>query len=358
MPSLAISSAELERNRERYGVVQAGRWRSSKICAWCRRATASSIRSISNISPRWSPAPCAMAARIAFPDSLVGMDSHTPMVNALGVFGWGVGGIEAATAMFGQPVGLPTPRVVGCRLTGAPRAGVMCTDIVLALTRFLRGADVLAAVVEFCGPALDASVAARSRHHRQHGGRIWRHHGFLPHRCGDAALSAADRPSGRTDRPGRALCQGAGTVARGRTCVPDLAGIRHRQRRAIAGGSVAAGRVWWRLPTRRSVSAAPMPARGAGEADAPPVTALSRPLQHGDIAIASIASCTNTANPYQVIAAGLAGPQRRRQGLARQALGKNLFLARLARGSGDAGQGRPHRRRWMRWASSWSASAA
>ena len=60
----------------------------------------------------------------AFPDTLVGMDSHTTMVNALGVFGWGVGGIEAATAMFGQPVGLPTPRVVGCRFTGAPRAGV------------------------------------------------------------------------------------------------------------------------------------------------------------------------------------------------------------------------------------------
>ena len=57
---------------------------------------------------------------LAFPDSLVGMDSHTPMVNGMGVFGWGVGGIEAATAMFGQPVGLPTPRVVGCRLVGSP----------------------------------------------------------------------------------------------------------------------------------------------------------------------------------------------------------------------------------------------
>src|SRR5215468_10800981 len=97
---------------------------------------------------------------LAYPDSLVGTDSHTTMVNGLGVFGWGVGGIEAAIAMFGQPLGLPVPRVVGCRLVGAPRTGVMCTDIVLALTRFLRGADVLAAVVEFCGPALEHLPAA------------------------------------------------------------------------------------------------------------------------------------------------------------------------------------------------------
>ena len=62
--------------------------------------------------------------------------------------------------MFGQPVALPTPRVVGCRLVGAPRTGVMCTDIVLALTRFLRSSDVLAAVVEFCGPALERLLAA------------------------------------------------------------------------------------------------------------------------------------------------------------------------------------------------------
>src|SRR3984957_8347709 len=147
-------SAELERNRERYGVV---RWAMAQFKNFRVVPPGNGIVHQVNIE-RFAQV-VATAERdgrqLAFPDSLVGMDSHTPMVNALGVFGWGVGGIEAATAMFGQPVGLPTPRVVGCRLAGAPRTGVMRTEIVLALTRFLRSSDRLAAVVEFCGPALD-----------------------------------------------------------------------------------------------------------------------------------------------------------------------------------------------------------
>src|SRR5580700_7197674 len=147
-------SAELERNRERFGVV---RWAMGEFKNLRVVPPGNGIVHQVNIERFAQVVDCAErdGRRVAFPDTLVGMDSHTPMVNALGVFGWGVGGIEAATAMFGQPVGLPTPRVVGCRLIGAPRPGVMCTDIVLALTQFLRGSDVLAAVVEFCGPALD-----------------------------------------------------------------------------------------------------------------------------------------------------------------------------------------------------------
>src|SRR5580692_11592931 len=147
-------SAELERNRERFGVV---RWAMGEFKNFRVVPPGNGIVHQVNIE-RFAQVVCCgerEGRRVAFPDSLVGMDSHTPMVNALGVFGWGVGGIEAATAMFGQPVGLPTPHVVGCRLVGAPATGVMCTDIVLALTRFLRRSDVLAAVVEFCGPALD-----------------------------------------------------------------------------------------------------------------------------------------------------------------------------------------------------------
>ena len=147
-------AAELERNRERYGVV---RWAMGQFENLRVVPPGNGIVHQVNIERFAQVVACGErdGRMLAFPDSLVGMDSHTPMVNALGVFGWGVGGIEAATAMFGQPVGLPTPRVVGCRLIGEPRAGVMCTDIVLALTRFLRGPEVLAAVVEFCGPALD-----------------------------------------------------------------------------------------------------------------------------------------------------------------------------------------------------------
>ena len=158
---------------------------------------------------------------VAFPDSLVGMDSHTPMVNALGVFGWGVGGIEAATAMFGQPVGLPTPRVVGCRLLGAPRAR---RDV----HRYRACAHPFPARLRRAGgrgrvlrPGARPSVAARPRDDRQHGSGIRRHDGFLPGRCGDAALSAPDRAAAGADRPGGALHQGAGPVARSGTSVPD-----------------------------------------------------------------------------------------------------------------------------------------
>ena len=77
----------------------------------------------------------------AFPDSLVGTDSHTPVVNGLAVFGWGVGGIEATTALLGRPIGLLPPRVVGCRLTSAPPPGVLAADIALSLTERLRPAD-------------------------------------------------------------------------------------------------------------------------------------------------------------------------------------------------------------------------
>jgi aconitate hydratase len=111
--------AELERNRERYGVV---RWAMGEFKNLRVVPPGNGIVHQVNIERFASVVDCAVrdGRRIAFPDSLVGMDSHTPMVNALAVFGWGVGGIEAATAMFGQPVGLPTPRVVGCRL-GARR---------------------------------------------------------------------------------------------------------------------------------------------------------------------------------------------------------------------------------------------
>jgi aconitate hydratase len=82
----------------------------------------------------------------AYPDTLIGTDSHTTMINALGVLGWGVGGIEAEAVMLGRPIFLRVPEVVGVRLTGKPRAGVLATDIVLALTEKLRSADVVGAI--------------------------------------------------------------------------------------------------------------------------------------------------------------------------------------------------------------------
>jgi aconitate hydratase len=306
-------SAELKRNRERFGVV---RWAMGEFKNLRVVPPGNGIVHQVNIERFAQVVDCAErdGRRVAFPDSLVGMDSHTPMVNALGVFGWGVGGIEAATAMFGQPVGLPTPRVVGCRLTGAQRTGVMCTDIVLALTQFLRGADVLAAVVEFCGPALEQLTATDRATIANMAPEFGATMGFFPV---DAETLAYLTQTGRTaahidlvERYAKAQGLWRGEEPAFQTLLEfDLGSVEP----SLAGPSRPESLVKLAdAPQRfRSVFAA----QGTADAKAPPVAEMSRPLQHGDIAIAAIASCTNTANPYQMIAAGL---------LARNAVAKGL----------------------------------
>jgi aconitate hydratase len=305
--------AELERNRERYGVV---RWAMSQFSNLRVVPPGNGICHQVNIERFAQVVACGERGGrlLAFPDSLVGMDSHTPMVNGLGVFGWGVGGIEAATAMFGQPIGLQVPRVVGCRLVGAPKPGVMCTDVVLALTRFLRAADALAAVVEFCGPALAhlslpdratiANMAAEygatmgffpvddeTLRYLAQTGRSSAHVGLVERYARQQGLWHADEPAFE-----HVLEFDLGSVA------PSLAGpSRPEDLVALADA-----------PERFRTAFA---ARGTAAAAAPPVAGTARPLQHGDIAIAAIASCTNTANPFQMIAAGL---------LARNAVAKGL----------------------------------
>ena len=103
------------------------------------------------------------AEEIAYPDTLVGTDSHTTMVNGLGVLGWGVGGIEAEAAMLGQPVSMIIPEVVGFHLTGALKEGITATDLVLTVTQMLRAKGVVGRFVEFFGPGVSAlSVADRA----------------------------------------------------------------------------------------------------------------------------------------------------------------------------------------------------
>jgi aconitate hydratase len=132
------------------------------------------------------PAPLA----VAYPDTVVGTDSHTTMVNGLGVLGWGVGGIEAEAAMLGQPVSMLIPRVVGFKLHGEMPEGTTATDLVLTITIGQPG------------------------HHRQHVPGVRLHSGHLPDRRRDHPLPEADRPPGRPGRAGRGVRQGAGPVAR------------------------------------------------------------------------------------------------------------------------------------------------
>ncbi len=249
---------------------------------------------------------------VAFPDTLVGMDSHTPMINGLGIFGWGVGGIEAATAMLGEPVSLLVPRVVGCRLTGRRRPGVVCTDIVLTVTELLRRHGVLAAVVEFCGPGLDglslpdrATIANMAA---EYGATM----GFFPW-DGETIryLAATARPPQRVALvEAYARAQGLWRSGHGKPDFDDLVELDLGTVEPSLAGPT-------RPEDRVPVAAVPASFRAAygRAAPAPAIEASDRPLRDGDIAIAAISSCTNTSNPFQVIAAGLVARNAALRGL-------------------------------------------
>ena len=132
----------------------------------------------------------------AYPDTLVGTDSHTTMINGAGVLGWGVGGIEAEAAMLGQPISMLVPEVVGFRLTGRLAEGITATDLVLRVVEMLRARGVVGKFVEFFGDGSRRAAAGRPRDHRQHGAGIRSDLRVLSRGPGNRQLSAADRPAG------------------------------------------------------------------------------------------------------------------------------------------------------------------
>ncbi len=168
----------------------------------------------------------------AFPDTLVGTDSHTTMVNGLGVLGWGVGGIEAEAAMLGQPMSMLIPPVLGFKLVGAMPEGATATDLVLMVTERLRKHGVVGKFVEFFGTGPGQPDDRRSRHARQHVPRVRRDRGDVSHRRDDARLSHADRALRVAREAGRSVREGPGAVPRSghRSGVrrDDRAQSRHR----------------------------------------------------------------------------------------------------------------------------------
>ena len=133
----------------------------------------------------------------AFPDSLVGTDSHTTMVNGLGVFGWGVGGIEAEAAMLGQPLSMLIPEVVGFKLHGRLPEGATATDLVLTVTEMLRKKGVVGKFVEFYGTGLSSLTLPDRATIANMAPGIRRDDGLLPGGCGDARVSALHRAGTR-----------------------------------------------------------------------------------------------------------------------------------------------------------------
>ncbi len=258
--------------------------------------------------------------KLAYPDPLVGTDSHTTMVNGLAVLGWGVGGIEAEAAMLGQPISMLIPDVVGFRLTGKLREGVTATDLVLTVTEMLRKKGVVGKFVEFCGPGLD-NMALEDRATI---GNMAPEYGAT---CGYFPIDAETlRYLAETGRdPDRVALVEAYARAQGlfrETSTPDpvfsdtLALDLATVEPSIAGPKRPQDRVLLAEAKKRFVAALDNEFKKGGEADKRvPVAGTSFDLGHGDVVIAAITSCTNTSNPSVMIGAGL---------LARNALAKGL----------------------------------
>ncbi len=288
-------------------------------------------------------------ARTAYPDTLVGTDSHTTMINGLGVLGWGVGGIEAEAVMLGQPYFMLVPEVVGVKLTGDLPIGTTATDLVLRITQMLRKQGVVDKFVEFYGPGLSrlglADRATIANMAPEYGATV----GFFPvdaEAVGYLQRTGREREAARTER----YCNEVGLFRTDRTpdpefttsvsldlstIEPSLAGPRRPQdlvplrelkrnfavslpglmtagtpaaRRAVAESGCAR----W---TGEGGSSGAAVALEPGEEPDVPVAPNSIPERDGLVVIAAITSCTNTSNPSVMVGAGL---------LARKAIAKGL----------------------------------
>jgi aconitate hydratase len=256
---------------------------------------------------------------IAYPDTLVGTDSHTTMVNGLSVLGWGVGGIEAEAAMLGQPISMLIPEVVGLRFVGKLREGATATDLVLTVTQLLRRHGVVGRFVEYCGPGIaELALADRATIGNmapEYGATC----GFFPidaETIRYLTLSARD--------PARVRLVEAYAKAQGlwrdantpdpaftdlleldlATVEPSLAGPRRPQDRVSLSGAAAA------FDTEL-----PRLAAGVDKPRAVKVEGTNYELHDGDIVIAAITSCTNTSNPSVMLAAGLLAKKAVERGL-------------------------------------------
>lgn len=256
----------------------------------------------------------------AYPDTCVGTDSHTTMINGLGVLGWGVGGIEAEAAMLGQPVSMLLPEVIGFKLTGKLKEGVTATDLVLMVVQMLRKKGVVSKFVEFFGPGLDNMTLADRATIGNMGPEYGATCGFFPV---DSETINYLTMSGREEQ--RIALVEAYSKAQGMwrdgdgselvftdtleldlgDVVPAMAGPKRPEGRipleSIASGFATALEGDYKKPGQLSNRYA--------------VEGTDFDLGHGDVAIAAITSCTNTSNPSVLIAAGL---------LARNAVAKGL----------------------------------
>lgn len=269
--------------------------------------------------------------KVALPDSLVGTDSHTTMVNGLGVLGWGVGGIEAEAAMLGQPIYMLMPEVVGFKLMGQLPEGSTATDLVLVVTQMLRQKGVVGKFVEFYGPGLSSMTlpdrATIANMAPEYGATM----GFFP--VDDEVISYLRR-TGRDEATLQLVeryCKEQG-LFRGDdaddpefndnlaldlgTVEPSVAGPLRPQDRVLVKDL---------KPTFNKVLTAPLGPQGfalsadqLGSAGSYRSNGDKADLKHGAVVIAAITSCTNTSNPSVMVAAGLLAKKANERGLNRK----------------------------------------
>jgi aconitate hydratase len=344
----ANAELEFERNRERYALL---RWAQQTFDGF--RVVPPDTGIVHQVNLEYlAQVVFTGAGRVpqAYPDTLVGTDSHTTMINGLGVLGWGVGGIEAEAAMLGQPVSMLIPQVVGFRLTGRLADGATATDLVLTVTQMLREHGVVGRFVEFFGPGIGtlplADRATIANMAPEYGATC----GIFP--VDDETLrylKATGRPPEQVllveaymkeqglfhsaaspeAAYSSALALDLGTVE------PSLAGPRRPQDRvALSRVPVTFAEA---LPTLIKPATATPPANAGAQrwesegggaavaAPAPPrqhvdVTLDGEPcqLRHGSVVIAAITSCTNTSNPSVMVAAGLLARNAVERGLRSQ----------------------------------------
>ena len=256
---------------------------------------------------------------IAYPDTLVGTDSHTTMVNGLAVLGWGVGGIEAEAAMLGQPISMLIPEVVGFKLSGKLKEGATATDLVLTVTQMLRKKGVVGKFVEFFGPGLEeltlADRATIANMAPEYGATC----GFFPIDAETIRyLKATGRSAARVALV-EAYAKAQGMWRSARTPDPlftdalsldigtvesSLAGPKRPQDRVPVSGAASAFRKALSEAFNRPEAAPRQPVIGA-----------KHDLGDGDVVIAAITSCTNTSNPSVMLGAGLIARNAVKRGL-------------------------------------------
>jgi aconitate hydratase len=292
---------EYARNGERYALL---RWAQGAFGNF--RVVPPGMGIVHQVNLEYLGAVVVVRDGVAMPDTLVGTDSHTTMINALGVLGWGVGGIEAEAVMLGQPIYMTSPQVIGVRLSGALQSGVTATDLVLTMTERLRQHGVVGKFIEFFGPGLGSlTVADRATISN-----------MSPEFGATASTFPVDdetlrylRDTGRSPEHVELVeryTKEQGLFRTGAEAEPgytetldfDLAAVEP----SVAG-------------PRRPQDRVPLPRVGASFADAFGAGRNGGGLGDGSVVISAITSCTNTSNPALMVAAGLVARKAVERGL-------------------------------------------